>query len=154
MQTPRHALSASSGPDGRIYAIGGSNSKVFCMDTVEIYDSVKNAWSQGTAVPNGVECAAAVSTPGAGGEVLVFGGWDKRSWPLASTMAYQPLTKRWTALPPMPTPRSACCAVCIPAMAGKGGHVRIFVIGGIPHETVVEEFSFRKPPTNHSETRK
>ncbi len=140
MPTPRHALAATLGPNGRIYAMGGSNSAVFCTDILEIYDPVKNAWIRGTSLPGGRECAAAVSTPGPDGEVLVLAGWDRRSWPLASAIAYSPRTKTWRTLPPMPTAGAAIGAVSIP---GGDGTIHVYVVGGISRETAIEECSLR-----------
>ena len=47
MPTHRHALAATLGPDGRIYAIGGANDRVFASDAVEIYDPAKDSWTPG-----------------------------------------------------------------------------------------------------------
>ena len=145
MPTPRHALTATLGPDGQIYALGGSNDGVFCTDVVDIYDPMKNVWTMGPPLPYGRECAAAVFTPGQEGEVLVFGGWDRRSWPLADVVAYSPRTRKWRALPPMPTARAAVGAV---TRTGADGYFHITVLGGVYGETAVEEYSFRPVATH------
>jgi N-acetylneuraminic acid mutarotase len=139
MPTPRHALAATLGPDGRIYAMGGSNAAVFCTDVVEIYDPVKNAWTRGASMPFGRECAAAAFTPGPDGEVLVLAGWDRRSWPLASVAAYSPHTKRWRTLPPIPAAGAALGAV---SRRGEDGAIHVYVLGGISRETEVDETTF------------
>ena len=113
MPTHRHALAATLGPDGRIYAIGGTNDRVFSTDAVEIYDSVKDSWTRGTPTPYGQQCAAATSTPGPDGEVLVLAGWDTRHEPLHGAVAYNPRTDRWRSLPPVPSARAAAGAVAI-----------------------------------------
>ncbi len=145
--TPRHALTATLGPDGRIYAIGGSNDQVFCTDAVEIYDPVKNVWSRGCPMPYGRECAAAVFTPGSDGDILVLGGWDRRSWPIAGVEAYSPRTGKWRALPPQPTAAAALGAVM---STDTEGTIHITALGGMPEETNVEEYSFPPGATRRS----
>jgi N-acetylneuraminic acid mutarotase len=150
MPTPRHALAATLGPDGRIYAVGGTNERVFSTDALEIYDPVRDAWTRGSPMPYGQECAAATFTPGPAGEVLVLGGWDPRHQPLPSAVAYNPRTDTWRRLPAMPTARAAAGAVTI---AGADGCFRVYVLGGTygwsqaqrdnGRQDVVEEYSFR-----------
>jgi N-acetylneuraminic acid mutarotase len=140
MPTHRHALVATLGPDGRIYALGGTNDTVASTDAVEIYDPVKNSWARGTPMPYGQECAAATSTSGPDGEILVFAGWDARKRPIPRAVAYNPRTHQWRSLPPMSTARAAGGAVTI---AGADGCIHVYVLGGSPHEAAVEEYSFR-----------
>ena len=90
MPTHRHALAATLGPDGRIYAIGGTNDRVFATDAVESYDSAKDSWTRGTPTPYGQQCAAATSTPGPDGEDLVLAGWGSRHEPLYARSRLQP----------------------------------------------------------------
>jgi N-acetylneuraminic acid mutarotase len=154
MSIHRHALAATLGPDGRIYAIGGTNDRVFASDAVEIYDPAKDSWTRGAPMPHGQECAAATFTPGPAGEVLVLGGWDKHHEPLRSAVAYNPRTDAWRSLPEVPTARAAAGAVTI---AGADGCVRVYVLGGFygsskvqrdnGRQDVVEEYCFR--PASH-----
>jgi N-acetylneuraminic acid mutarotase len=140
MPTHRHAHAVALGPDGRIYAIGGTNDKVFATTSVEIYDPVQDAWTGGTPMPYGQECAAATSTPGPEGEILVLAGCDIRQRPLRSAVAYNPRADTWRSLPPVPTARVGGGAV---AVEGKDGCVHVYVLGGTPGEAAVEVYSFR-----------
>jgi hypothetical protein len=150
MPTHRHALAATLGPDGRIYAVGGTNDRVFSTDALEIYDPVRDAWARGAPMPYGQECAAATFTPGPAGEVLVLGGWDMRHEPLRGAVAYNPRTDMWRSLPGVPTARAAAGAVTI---EGAEGCLRVYVLGGTygwtkvqrdnGRQDVVEEYSFR-----------
>ena len=154
MPTHRHALAATRGPDGRIYAVGGTNDRVFSTDVLEIYDPVRDAWAPGAPMPYGQECAAATFTPGPAGEVLVLGGWDTRHEPLRSAVAYNPRTDTWRSLPGVPTARAAAGAVTI---EGADGCLRVYVLGGTygwtkaqrdnGRQDVVEEYCFR--PASH-----
>lgn len=154
MPTHRHALAATRGPDGRIYAVGGTNDRVFSTDVLEIYDPVRDAWAPGAPMPYGQECAAATFTPGPAGEVLVLGGWDARHEPLRSAVAYNPRTDTWRSLPGVPTARAAAGAVTI---EGADGCLRVYVLGGTygwtkaqrdnGRQDVVEEYCFR--PASH-----
>jgi N-acetylneuraminic acid mutarotase len=143
MLTPLHAHAATLGPEGRIYVLGGTNNEVTSTDAVQIYDPVKNSWAQGTPMPYGQECAAVTSTPGPDGEILVFAGWDARKRPIRRAVAYNPRTDKWRSLPPAPSARAAGGAVTI---EGADGCIHVYVIGGSPNETAVEEYSFRPAP--------
>jgi N-acetylneuraminic acid mutarotase len=154
MPTHRHALAATRGPDGRIYAVGGTNDRVFSTDVLEIYDPARDAWAPGAPMPYGQECAAATFTPGPAGEVLVLGGWDTRHQPLRSAVAYNPRTDTWRSLPGVPTARAAAGAVTI---EGADGCLRVYVLGGTygwtkaqrdnGRQDVVEVYCFR--PASH-----
>ncbi len=150
MPTHRHALAATLGPDGRIYAIGGTNDRVFATDAVESYDSAKDSWTRGTPTPYGQQCAAATSTPGPDGEDLVLAGWGSRHEPLYSAVAYNPRTQRWRSLPPLPSARAAAGAV---TLKGADGCIHVYVLGGTPggttersyigREDLVQKYSFQ-----------
>jgi N-acetylneuraminic acid mutarotase len=59
--TPRCALTAVSGPDGRIYAIGGAAGPDQELNTVEAYSPDTNTWTEVTPTTHDrVESAAAV----------------------------------------------------------------------------------------------
>jgi N-acetylneuraminic acid mutarotase len=155
MPTGRHALAATVGPDGRIYAVGGTNDIVFSTDALEIYDPVRDAWVRGTPMTYGQQCAAATFTPGAAGEVLVLGGWDAHHEPLRTAVAYNPRTDTWRSLPDLPTARAAAGAV---TLEEPDGCVHVFVLGGTygwsktqqdnGRQDLVEEFFVRMTPAN------
>src|SRR5678815_4353489 len=67
-----HAMTATLGPDGRIYVMGGTNSKVTDASAVQIYDPVGDGWKQGSPMPYGQECACSTFIPGQNGEVVVM----------------------------------------------------------------------------------
>ncbi|MEP6755715.1 MAG: kelch repeat-containing protein [Chthonomonadales bacterium] len=127
-----HAHMATVGPDGRIYVIGGTNDKVFATDALQIYDPISDSWTFGPPMPYGQECAAATFTPGANGEVLVFGGWTKEKRPVSSVAAYSPRTGKWRLLKSGPHARAAGGAVTI---VGKNGIGQVYVIGGTEEDS-------------------
>ncbi len=78
MPTARSRLAAVTGPDGKIYAIGGSTSSTLDLtgysSVVEVYTPATDSWT--TAAPMNtprVGLAAAVS----GGQIYAFGGYGK-----------------------------------------------------------------------------
>src|SRR5207248_4609688 len=87
--------------------------------------------------PCGQECAAATFTSGRDGEVLVLASWDKRSRPLHSAVAYSPRTGKWRSLPGVPSARAGAGAVTIERADGS---IHIFLLGGTPDATAVEEY--------------
>ena len=50
MPTARSGLAAATGPDGKVYALGGVNS-AGSLDTVEVYDPDTGAWSRRAPLP-------------------------------------------------------------------------------------------------------
>jgi N-acetylneuraminic acid mutarotase len=136
-----HAMTATLGPDGKIYVFGGTNSKLFETDAVEVYDPVTDHWAPGTPMPYGQECACATFTSGPDGEVVVLGGWgDPRKIELDSVVAYNPRTDRWRFLAPLPAATSAGGAATVES---ETGNTHIYVIGGTPHFKRVQEYSFQ-----------
>jgi N-acetylneuraminic acid mutarotase len=126
MPERRHGCAAATGPDGKIYVCGGTNEKVFATTAVDIYDPVRDIWATGPPMPHGVECAAAASTSGRDGEVIVFGGWAEKKRAVGWVSAFSPRTGKWRQLPPM-TARAASGAVVI---GGSDGTRRALVLGG------------------------
>jgi N-acetylneuraminic acid mutarotase len=61
MPTAREDLSAATGPDGQIWAIGGFNNGF--LSTVEAYNPATNSWSSGPPTPAAVCCLGAVTVP-------------------------------------------------------------------------------------------
>jgi N-acetylneuraminic acid mutarotase len=134
-------MTATLGPDGKIYVLGGTNSKVTDINAVQVYDPMTDHWSQGTPVPYGQECACSTFTSGQTGEIVVLGGWgDPRKIALASVTAYNPRTDTWRLLPPLITATAAAGAAMIKS---ANGETHIYVIGGLPDSTCVQEYSFQ-----------
>ena len=74
MPTPRTALAAAVGPDGRIYAIGGDDTDGDPVDTLEVYTPSANRWDTVASLPAALDGVAAVS--GLDGRIYVVGGGD------------------------------------------------------------------------------
>jgi N-acetylneuraminic acid mutarotase len=136
-----HGITATLGPEGKIYVLGGTNSKVTDTNEVQVYDPATDRWSTSVAMPYGQECACSTFIPGANGEVVVLGGWgDLSKTSLSSVVAYSPRTQSWRGLPQLPVPTAAAGAVSV---EGPDGFNRIYVIGGLPSSSCVQEFCFR-----------
>jgi N-acetylneuraminic acid mutarotase len=81
MPTPRQAMGAALGADGRIYVVGGahsySNSKP--LSVVEIYDPAADTWSKGPPLAHPRRGHQVVATPE--GRIYAIGGWVARRTP-------------------------------------------------------------------------
>jgi hypothetical protein len=122
MPTARGAARAATGPDGRIYAIGGLDSSLATVNTVEAYDTATGVWSAVAAMPT--PRSAVGAAVGGDGRIYVMGGQGVGSTIFATTEAYDPSTNTWTTVAPMPTARRGLCAA-----SGLDGH--IYAIGGL-----------------------
>ncbi len=125
MPTGRRGLAAATGPDGRIYAIGGNSSVVF--DTVEALTPLPgNTWTPVAAMLTPRSELAAVTATGPDGRSRIYaiGGRNADHIPLDTVEAYDPETDTWTPVAPMPTPRARLAAA-----TGPDG--KIYAIGGI-----------------------
>jgi N-acetylneuraminic acid mutarotase len=136
-----HAMTATLGMDGKIYVLGGTNSKMDDVNTVQTYDPKTDHWTQPTVMPYGQECACSTFIPGENGEIVVFGGWGNlKKEALGCVAVYNPRTDSWSSLPALPTPTAAAGAATIKTTDGL---TRLYVIGGLPNPTVVQEYLFR-----------
>lgn len=93
--TARYGLAAAAGPNGRIYAIGGSVGVP--VNIVQEYDPQTDLWRTVQAMSVAREGAAAVA--GLDGRIYVMGGytfWSGNEW-LASVEAYDPASNAWQA---------------------------------------------------------
>jgi len=146
MSTPRDSLAAATGPDGRIYAIGGNgyNTNLPALNTVEAYSPASDTWTAVAPLPGArTELAAAT---GHDGRIYAIGGWtgSAGSGAIYNTVeAYNPISNTWTTLAPLPIAR-----IYLSAAVGSDG--RIYAIGGYnfadPHaSSVVEAYD---PRTN------
>ena len=104
LPSPRERLAAVLGPDGLIYAIGGSGSG--STGVVEVYNPATNSWSARTPMLSPRYGFAAVV--GNDGKIYTLGGQyysvsdDFRS---TKAEAYDPATDTWQALPSLPEGR-------------------------------------------------
>jgi N-acetylneuraminic acid mutarotase len=113
-----HAL--ATGPDGRIYAIGGLDASNQRLASVEAYDPTTNQWTDVASLPSGRSDLAAVA--GADGLIYVMGGMTSGGVQ-QTALAYDPKTDSWTDAPALSHAR-----VDLAAAATPDGHV--YAIGG------------------------
>jgi N-acetylneuraminic acid mutarotase len=106
MPTAREGLAAATGPDGRIYAIGGAiNYGSTVLSTVEAYTPATNTWS--TVAPLPTPRAWLAAAEGSDGLIYAMGGITSNSYNTSAVVeAYNTKTNVWTELPSMPTARS------------------------------------------------
>jgi N-acetylneuraminic acid mutarotase/serine/threonine protein kinase len=117
MPTARSLLATVTGPDGRIYAIGGENASGR-LDIVEVYDPSTNTWARAAPMPTARNHLAATVGP----DNLIYAIGGVSSIPKI-VEAYNPSTNKWTTVAPTPTARHGMAAV-----TGPDG--RIYAIGG------------------------
>ncbi len=101
MPTARDSLAAATGPDGKIYAIGGYEETTGnTLATVEIYDPRSNVWKNGPAMPTGVSYMGAVSNSTG---ILVMGGENSGFNPVAFGQFLTVASGAWAQTPSAPT---------------------------------------------------
>jgi N-acetylneuraminic acid mutarotase len=130
MPTSRERAGATTGKDGRIYVIGGSNNPTLSFSSplkkLEIYDPKSDSWSSGANMEVARDGVAAAT--GADGTIYAVGGFDGAQ-SVNSAESYNPATDKWTALPAMTSKRTDLAAA-----AGPDG--RIYALGGADGATV------------------
>lgn len=119
MPTARFGASATLGPDGKIYVIGGHDGSGY-SNKVEVFDPSTNTWTTAADLPTARYAATAVTS--IGGHIYVIGGFGSGGI-LDSVEVYNPSTNTWTSAANMSTPRFGLTAV-----TGVDG--RIYVMGG------------------------
>jgi Kelch motif protein len=73
---------------------------------------------------------------------VVFGGWgDLKKKALDSVVAYTPRTGSWRSLPPLLIATAAAGAATVRT---RDGFTHLYVVGGLPDFTSVQEYSL--PP--------
>ena len=125
MPTPRNTSTCVV--DGKIYAIGGTSTKIksFRLDTIEMYDPATDTWAKAKNM-NHARAGAAVSV--VDGKIYVMGGTGlpliiNDPGPFLSSMeVYNPEKNRWREIGDMPTPKSVHTASVI--------NGKIYVMGG------------------------
>ncbi|MDO9470805.1 MAG: kelch repeat-containing protein [Nitrosomonas sp.] len=106
---------AATAIEGRIYVVGGFNKpnlrnalKFAISNDVEVYDTASDSWSTTTPLPEGRHHAGIASLNGL---LYVVGGFTQSFmsiWHAIPTVyQYNPATKEWRELAPMPTARGA-----------------------------------------------
>ncbi len=117
---------------GLVYVPGGFNGKSGLSGTertMESYDPRADIWTFAAEMPGSRHHLMAASIEG---RLYVFGGYDQGGMPTDSAWVYEPQTRAWDLLPPMPHPVAAGTAVA------SGGSV--YVMGGVPEGTSVLRF--------------
>ena len=101
MPTPRSGLAAVTGPDGRIYAIGGLDilRSPEPLATVEAYMVATNTWTTVASLPTPRQLLAAAVGPD--GRIYALGGADAAGNPLHTVEAYSIITNTWAAALPL-----------------------------------------------------
>src|SRR5262245_50219911 len=89
MPGSRSDLAAATGPDGKIYAIGGLNAGGGILATVEAYDPTNDTWATKAAMPTARNALAAAT--GQDGKIYAIGGLNAGGI-LATVEAYDPVT--------------------------------------------------------------
>lgn len=117
MPTPRYGVAVVAGPDGLIYAIGGTQACCSGLGTVEAYNPETSTWMSRAPLPHGGYGLSAVTV---GSLIYAIGGFSRGN----TVESYDPTTDTWTELAQMPTGRSGFAAVV-------GPDKKIYAIGGI-----------------------
>jgi N-acetylneuraminic acid mutarotase len=117
---PRSLISAATGPDGRIYVVGGYLEGSGTLSTLEIYNPATNTWAAGARMPSSRYTLATAF--GDDGKLYAFGG-TRDNTALATVEAYDPATNAWSRLPDMYPSREG-------ATAFTGNDGRIYLVGG------------------------
>lgn len=125
MQYKREDHGFTSGPDGKLYAIGGySGSR--CLGKAERYDQRTNAWEEIRPLQHSRRSFGAVSVPDG---VYVFGGYDGARC-LTSVERYSVGNKEWTAVRCLARPK--CSVACVAAPDCRS----VYVLGGCDEEAL------------------
>src|SRR2546423_8606265 len=118
MLLPRTAFGAATGPDGRIYAIGGKigfDSKGFLVtNTVEAYSPSTNSWTFVASTPDLYDNVRAVT--GSDGKIYATNG--------SKLDAYDTATDTWTQL-------AAPSRLIYPEAFCLGNDGRLYLIQGM-----------------------
>ena len=125
MPTARGNL-ATAELGGFVYAIGGVGGNDMALDVVERFDPRTRSWSPSPSLPQPRDSAGAAAL---GGRLYVAGGFivaDGTGETTASVLAFDPRTRAWTAVAPMPTAREKL------RLVAAGRH--LYAIGGLSSE--------------------
>jgi len=133
-----HARSAHSvvTVGGYVYALAGSGARGPVRE-IERFDG--KTWTDETTLPgNGLNAPAAVVLDGL---IYVIGGFEGLSnVPTRAVHVYDPSTRRWREVAPLPAPRGGHAAVVVDG--------RIHVIGGGNSESTIADHSVYDPATD------
>lgn len=123
MATPRSLHAMATGPDGRVYAIGGTNFNIVFIASVEAYDPETNVWTEVASLPSGRQGLGAATA--ADGHIYAYGGEAGDPTDVESTVfSYDVATNTWTAAPSMNQARFGFAATAAP-------DGRIYAVAGV-----------------------
>jgi hypothetical protein len=120
MPTPRTYVTAATLPDGRIVAIGGTNS-AGPSRAVEAYDHAAGTWTTLARLPR--PCQSMSATRGPDGRIYVAGGDCLATGVSSQLLIYDAARNRWRSGPPLPDARTMTASAW-------GGDGRLYVVGG------------------------
>jgi hypothetical protein len=102
--TPVMDNAVATGPDGRVYSIGGIDGTAV-LSGGYVYDPAAGTWS---AIPGGPAIAREKAQAAfLGGRLYLTGGWDANGNTVATTEVYDPQRHTWSTAAPMPAAYAA-----------------------------------------------
>jgi len=128
LPTRRTLLSACSGPDGRIYAIGGNRRQP--MKTVEAYEPAADRWMKVASLRVPRRSPGAATGPD--GRVYAIGGYNAIQGGVTTVEALDLTTNRWEMVAPM----ASLAYNDMTASAGTDGRIYALALsagGGTPN---------------------
>ena len=134
LNAPRYTHAVTAGADGRIYALGGTETGP-SVASVEVLDPALNRWQ--VVAPMRVERQAHAAATGRDGRIYVFGGITPTGT-TAESEVYDPETNTWSDIASMPAPLDG-------HSAARGGDGRIYVLGGF-HDFTAQKSGFAYDP--------
>lgn len=124
MPTARGELGVVTGPDGKVYAIGGLTATA-STDVVEAYDAATDSWAPRASLP-ATRRAHAVALAG-NGKIYSIGGGTSGSAVTSKLFEYDAGTDSWATKADNNIPRAASAA-----SAANG---KVYAIGGVTVQT-------------------
>ena len=116
-----------TGPDQRVYAVGGCKQDGSYLDSIEVFDSNSQTWSIKTTIPcGGIKAMGTVSLPDG---IYLMGGYlvDKKQY-TSQCWRYDITLDRWTQIESMQLKRGAFSTNVLSNFSS------IFVIGGFEQD--------------------
>lgn len=102
----------------KIYVVGGDTGGSGWLDTVLVYDTAADSWSNVAPMPGGARYALVAGA--INGKLYAVGGTDGSV--LGRNECYDPGTNTWTTVAPLPTPRAV--------YSGAVVNGKLYVLGG------------------------
>lgn len=151
MPTARMGLVAVA-YNGKLYAIGGrtDGSSTSAVGTVEEYDPGTGFWTARTAMPTPRYFAAGAATTSPLGTVIVVAGGEALTSVLDTVEAFNPVSRAWGTLAPLPTPRGQLAMAAatngrLYAVGGYGGLLSQWVGTVEEYDPLLGTWSLRSP---------